>query len=122
MLDIPELEKQWSKYHFKKMLPRYIGAFITLSLIATGSFFAVKNEDALFALLKKTPKLEKKAPKVEVFNPVVMPKEGKVEDIETDIVLGIDVPYTIHKRYGIDAEDQGVEYQISYTQGVLTGL
>jgi len=45
MLDVPELEKRWSKYHFKKMLPKYIGSAVFISLLAAISGYFYMSTD-----------------------------------------------------------------------------
>jgi hypothetical protein len=47
---------------------------------------------------------------------------GSTHTIYADFRLVLNKDYTIHRQYGTAKEDQGVDYVISYTNGVLTGL
>jgi len=81
MLDVPELEKQWSRYHFKKMLPRYIGGVFILALFSIGGFFANEHKDELLVLLNQIPKLEKKVAKVQTTTDVTSIPEKQVLEV-----------------------------------------
>jgi len=78
MLDILELEKKWSKYHFKKILPLYITSFILVIIIGVSSHLYVMNQDAVLALIKDEKALER-APVVVKANKSVKP----VQPIQT---------------------------------------
>ena len=85
MLDVPELEKQWSRYHFKKMLPRYIGLSLLLILLGVGGFFANEHKDELkdelLVLLDKVPVIKKKVEKVETTTSVISVPEKQVIEV-----------------------------------------
>ncbi len=87
MLDVSELEKQWSKYHFKKMLPRYIGAFFLLTLTGVGGFFANKHKNELLGLLNQTPKLEKTLIKAKDSNSSTISNEPAIEEVYVQNIL-----------------------------------
>ena len=87
MLDVPQLEKQWSKYHFKQMLPRYIGTLFFLSLIGAGSFYALEHKKELLLLLDQKQKKEKAIVKKEVATEISTVTEPVVEEIYIQDVL-----------------------------------
>ena len=72
MLDVLELEKKWSKYHFKKVLPLYITSLILVIIVGASSYLYVMNPDAVLALIKEEKALEK-APVVVEVNKSVKP-------------------------------------------------
>ena len=64
MLDVLELEKKWSKYHFKKMLPIYISSVFIIAIAAASSYVYLIHPDMITALLQKEKAIEKKIPVV----------------------------------------------------------
>ncbi len=52
MLDVLELEKKWSKYHFKKMLPLYITSFLITAILGVSAYLVVTNPNEILALIK----------------------------------------------------------------------
>lgn len=87
MLDVPQLEKQWSKYHFKQMLPRYVGTLVLLLLIGAGSFYTLEHKEALLALLDQTNVKEKAPVKHVIVKERVHAVEVPIEEVYTQNVL-----------------------------------
>ena len=73
MLDVLELEKKWSKYHAKKVLPLYITSFVLLLIAGTSSYLYIMNPESVLALIKQ----EQIAEKV----PVVVKVDKRVEPV-----------------------------------------
>jgi len=59
MLDILELEKKWSKYHSKKVLPLYISSLILLTIAGVSSYLYIMNPQAVSSLIKQEQTAEK---------------------------------------------------------------
>jgi len=106
MLDVLELEKKWSKYHFKKMLPLYISSFFMVIIAAASSYLYLIRPDIITALIQQEQAVVKKvpAPKTSLAtatNPVqaVKPKEVIAQNV---LVPSFNFIYNL--------EDQVIDY------------
>ncbi len=93
MLDVPELEKRWSKYHFKKMLPRYVGAAVFISVLAGVSGYFYLATDILQSSVDKTITLSTKKPSVTT--KVVQTKTVTSKREVATVTKKIDIPQNI---------------------------
>ena len=55
MLDVPELEKRWAKYHLKKMLPLYITTAVGTVILGLAAYIYTTQPDYVMSLLQKEP-------------------------------------------------------------------
>jgi len=62
MFDVLELEKKWSKYHFKKMLPLYISSFFLTLIVAASSYVYLMHPDMIASLIQKEQVAVKSSP------------------------------------------------------------
>ena len=89
MLDVLELEKRWSKYHFRKVLPLYI---ITVSIIATlvavPGYVYINNPELIAKYLpkKETPVQKRKAPK-EVVQEATIKSDNQQVVSSTQVII-----------------------------------
>lgn len=65
MLDVLELEKKWSKYHFKKMLPRYITSFFIVAILGVSTFLFIDNPYEVLSQITNK-KVSEKSPVVQI--------------------------------------------------------
>ncbi len=72
MLNVLELEKKWSKYHLKKILPLYIASFILVIIAGASSYLYLMQPKTVSALIK-----EEKAPE--------KADDAVVEETATDV-------------------------------------
>ena len=55
MLDVPELEKRWAKYHFKKMLPLYITSTVGAIILGLSAYIYTAKPAVVMSLLSQKP-------------------------------------------------------------------
>lgn len=110
MLDVHELEKKWSTYHFKKMLPLYVSSAIVAAIIGLSSYLYLTNPEAVLALFKEAPKPVNVPILADVnmssdLNKSVEPRQitpMKKEDEQNVLVASFDFMYNL--------EDQAINY------------
>ncbi len=103
MLDIQDLEKKWSKYHFKKVLPLYITSFVLATVVGAASYVYMTNPDLLLALVKED-KPQKKIPVVQVAKstPALQAVQTLKKDEQNILVPSFNFIYNL--------EDQVINY------------
>lgn len=88
MLDVLELEKKWSKYHFRKQLPLYITSLLLVILAGSASYLYLYQPELITQLLIKQKTDVKPIAINEVQQkPVVTVAVEKVQDEVTQNVL-----------------------------------
>ncbi len=110
MLDVLDLEKRWSKYHFKKMLPLYVSSSIITAIIGLSSYLYVTNPEAVLALFKEEPKNVNVPVIVDVNTSVDLNKsvepvqtaQPEKDDEQNVLVASFDFMYNL--------EDQAINY------------
>lgn len=70
MLDVLELEKKWSSYHFKKTFPVYIVSFVIAATIGLSSYIYIKYPDTVLRLLNEQTVHTEKSVIVEINNSI----------------------------------------------------
>lgn len=104
MLDVLELEKKWSKYHFKKLFPLYIASFILVIIVGVSSYLYIMNPEVILALIKDEKTLEKSPTVVEVNKSIepVIAIQVKKDDEQNVLVPSFNFIYNL--------EDQVINY------------
>ncbi len=82
MLNVLELEKKWSKYHLKKILPLYIASFILVIIAGASSYLYLMQPKTVSALIKEE-KAPVKAPAVVNVNTTVVEVNNSVKPVQT---------------------------------------
>ncbi len=117
MLDVLELEKQWSKYHFKKTLPVYITAFIIATAAAFASYIYMTNPEMLTTLFKKEKTIQVKpavqAQKVEPVKELQIPETVKADE-QNILVPSFNFIYNL--------EDQVINYNNAQKIAAISAL
>ena len=105
MLDVLELEKKWSKYHSKKVLPLYITSFVLVILAGVSSYVYIMNPEVVSALINKEQIPEKVPTVVKVTKSVAPVQAAQPQKVYEQNVLvpSYDFIYNL--------EDQVINYK-----------
>ncbi len=87
MLDVLELEKRWSKYHSRQMLPRYITSFIFVIIAAGSSYLYVTNSSVITSLAQEKPAPEKAPVVVKVVEKIQPVQQTPKEEVYSQNIL-----------------------------------
>ncbi len=108
MLDVLELEKEWSKYHFKKMLPLYISSFFLTVIAAASSYVYLMHPDMIASLIQKEQVIVKSSPVAKTtLAQLQKPAQAVIVEVEKVIEQNVLAPSF---NFIYDLEDQRINY------------